>query len=313
MVLCPARTAGSRMQQVSDSPFAFPDRIGQGDNRPLTNCQARCGSRSGPGCCPCWPIAPSSSRCWSTSPSTRATRCPTAARWPSPWPVSPRACASPWSTMGPGWPRRCATRLRALLHDEGPGPGHGPGAGDRARHRHRLGRHGGHRVRAGEGHQRHDLPARLPRGGPPYGAAGRARRARSQRRQGARGRGPGAGTPPGLPDPRGSRLRGDRGGRRRGGSRRVGGGRRPRHRRGHAGHDGPATRAGRRERNPDLRVVYMSGHTEDVLVRSGARARNLAFVQKPFTRATLLRAVEDALAAAPGWPSSRPSGSRPTP
>jgi PAS domain S-box-containing protein len=54
------------------------------------------------------------------------------------------------------------------------------------------------------------------------------------------------------------------------------------------------------DRNPDLRVVYMSGHTEDVLVRNGARARNLAFVQKPFTRATLLRAVEDALAAAPG-------------
>jgi two-component system cell cycle sensor histidine kinase/response regulator CckA len=54
------------------------------------------------------------------------------------------------------------------------------------------------------------------------------------------------------------------------------------------------------ERNPNLRVVYMSGHTEDVLVRNGARAGNLAFVQKPFTRATLLRAVEDALTAAPG-------------
>jgi two-component system, cell cycle sensor histidine kinase and response regulator CckA len=53
------------------------------------------------------------------------------------------------------------------------------------------------------------------------------------------------------------------------------------------------------ERNPDLRVVYMSGHTEDVLVRNGARARNLAFVQKPFTRATLLRAIEEALASAP--------------
>jgi two-component system, cell cycle sensor histidine kinase and response regulator CckA len=53
------------------------------------------------------------------------------------------------------------------------------------------------------------------------------------------------------------------------------------------------------QRNPDLRVVYMSGHTEDVLVRNGARARNIAFVQKPFTRASLLRAVEDALAAAP--------------
>jgi PAS domain S-box-containing protein len=53
------------------------------------------------------------------------------------------------------------------------------------------------------------------------------------------------------------------------------------------------------ERNPDLRVVYMSGHTEDVLVRNGARARNIAYVQKPFTRASLLRAVEDALTAAP--------------
>jgi CheY-like chemotaxis protein len=53
------------------------------------------------------------------------------------------------------------------------------------------------------------------------------------------------------------------------------------------------------ERNRDLRVVYMSGHTEDVLVRNGARAGNIAFVQKPFTRATLLRAVEEALASAP--------------
>jgi FixJ family two-component response regulator len=34
-------------------------------------------------------------------------------------------------------------------------------------------------------------------------------------------------------------------------------------------------------------------------VRNGARARNLAFVQKPFTRASLLRAVEEALTSAP--------------
>jgi two-component system cell cycle sensor histidine kinase/response regulator CckA len=61
-----------------------------------------------------------------------------------------------------------------------------------------------------------------------------------------------------------------------------------------------------RERNPDLRVVYMSGHTEDILVRNGARARNLSFIQKPFTRATLLRAVEDALAAEPSeWAAER--------
>ena len=52
-----------------------------------------------------------------------------------------------------------------------------------------------------------------------------------------------------------------------------------------------------RERNPGLRVVFMSGHTEDVLVRDGARMGEIAFVQKPFTRDSLLRAIEEALAA----------------
>jgi two-component system cell cycle sensor histidine kinase/response regulator CckA len=60
------------------------------------------------------------------------------------------------------------------------------------------------------------------------------------------------------------------------------------------------------QRNPDLRVVYMSGHTEDALVRNGARARDIAFVQKPFTRASLLRAVEQSLAAAPADRQARP-------
>jgi two-component system, cell cycle sensor histidine kinase and response regulator CckA len=58
--------------------------------------------------------------------------------------------------------------------------------------------------------------------------------------------------------------------------------------------------AGRaRERNPRLSVVFMSGHTEDVIVRDGVRQGDIAFVQKPFTRDSLLHAVEDALAAAP--------------
>src|SRR4051812_13231238 len=52
-----------------------------------------------------------------------------------------------------------------------------------------------------------------------------------------------------------------------------------------------------RERAPDLRVVFMSGHTDDVLVHDGARQGDIAFVQKPFTRDSLLRAVEDALAS----------------
>jgi FixJ family two-component response regulator len=51
-----------------------------------------------------------------------------------------------------------------------------------------------------------------------------------------------------------------------------------------------------RERAPDLRVVFMSGHTDDVLVHDGARHGDIAFVQKPFTRDSLLRAVEEALA-----------------
>jgi PAS domain S-box-containing protein len=55
-----------------------------------------------------------------------------------------------------------------------------------------------------------------------------------------------------------------------------------------------------RERNPDLRVVLMSGHTEDPAVRSAARSGSLSFLQKPFTRDTLLAAVDEALAAPAG-------------
>jgi two-component system, cell cycle sensor histidine kinase and response regulator CckA len=51
-----------------------------------------------------------------------------------------------------------------------------------------------------------------------------------------------------------------------------------------------------RERAPGLRVVFMSGHTDDVLVHDGVRHGDIAFVQKPFTRDSLLRAVEEALA-----------------
>jgi PAS domain S-box-containing protein len=49
----------------------------------------------------------------------------------------------------------------------------------------------------------------------------------------------------------------------------------------------------------DLRVVYMSGHTEDIVVLDAAREREIHFVQKPFTRDSLLSAVAEALAAAP--------------
>jgi PAS domain S-box-containing protein len=42
-------------------------------------------------------------------------------------------------------------------------------------------------------------------------------------------------------------------------------------------------------------VLFMSGYTNDVVMRHGLRERRLAFVPKPFTRATLLQAVRDEL------------------
>jgi PAS domain S-box-containing protein len=60
------------------------------------------------------------------------------------------------------------------------------------------------------------------------------------------------------------------------------------------------------ERTDGLKVVFMSGHTEDVIVRNGARAGAIAFIQKPFTRDSLLRAIEDALHPPP---SQTPTGS----
>ena len=57
---------------------------------------------------------------------------------------------------------------------------------------------------------------------------------------------------------------------------------------------------------PELRVVYMSGHTEDIVVLDAAREREIHFVQKPFTRDSLLSAVAEALAEAPGAVVSGP-------
>ena len=52
-----------------------------------------------------------------------------------------------------------------------------------------------------------------------------------------------------------------------------------------------------RASRPDLRVVYMSGFSEEVV---GAAARGkLHFLQKPFASDVLLRTLRDALAAPP--------------
>ena len=46
---------------------------------------------------------------------------------------------------------------------------------------------------------------------------------------------------------------------------------------------------------PGLRVIYMSGYTEDVIVRGGILRGQTGFLQKPFTRSSLARAVRLAL------------------
>ena len=49
---------------------------------------------------------------------------------------------------------------------------------------------------------------------------------------------------------------------------------------------------------PSMKVLYMSGYTDGTVVRSGALETGIAFLQKPFTPATLARKVHEVLDAA---------------
>lgn len=44
-----------------------------------------------------------------------------------------------------------------------------------------------------------------------------------------------------------------------------------------------------------LKVLYMSGYTDDAVVRHGVLSRDTAFLEKPFTATGLLRAVRAVL------------------
>ncbi len=50
-------------------------------------------------------------------------------------------------------------------------------------------------------------------------------------------------------------------------------------------------------RSPDLDVLYMSGYTDDVIVKRGVLEQQMHFLQKPFSRFDLLSKVHTALAA----------------
>jgi CheY-like chemotaxis protein len=48
---------------------------------------------------------------------------------------------------------------------------------------------------------------------------------------------------------------------------------------------------------PDLKTIYMSGYTDDAVLRHGIRDRCAAFLQKPFSLGTLARKVRETLAS----------------
>ena len=46
---------------------------------------------------------------------------------------------------------------------------------------------------------------------------------------------------------------------------------------------------------PDLKIIYMSGYTDDVLVRTGALGPGMSFLQKPLRPEVLAAKVREAL------------------
>jgi CheY-like chemotaxis protein len=48
---------------------------------------------------------------------------------------------------------------------------------------------------------------------------------------------------------------------------------------------------------PNLKILYTSGYTDDVILQHGVLEQGVAFLPKPYTPATLARAVRELLDA----------------
>jgi len=62
------------------------------------------------------------------------------------------------------------------------------------------------------------------------------------------------------------------------------------------GRSGPEVSELLRSEYPHLKVLYMSGHTDDAVFRQGVRLAAIAFIQKPFSPSALAQKVQELLA-----------------
>jgi len=63
------------------------------------------------------------------------------------------------------------------------------------------------------------------------------------------------------------------------------------------GMNGPAVAQALSRMRPGLKVIYMSGYTDDAIVRHGVFTRDVPFLQKPFTPEQLTTKVREVLEA----------------
>jgi len=61
------------------------------------------------------------------------------------------------------------------------------------------------------------------------------------------------------------------------------------------------------EHKPGLRVLFMSGYTDNAIVRNGALEEGIPFIQKPFTPEGLARKAREALGTRNGEVGTRNS------
>ena len=60
--------------------------------------------------------------------------------------------------------------------------------------------------------------------------------------------------------------------------------------------DGPTLLKVMREKNPDIKIIFVSGYAEDAFEKSLPENQQFAFLPKPFTLSQLVAAVKETMA-----------------